>query len=359
MFLENSKKIKGYITSSTRQRKIKKLYRKKINNSILKNKLIGIKKERPWIETIIDKFIGLILNIFIWKRHKSYVLTLRHSDKDKKQLIQEIKDKFFKKEYRMLPVALAFYFLVSFVPIIVVLLALLSLIPNYNNLFVEVILIRIIPGIKSAFNGSEIAEIIAPKSTLSVVAIVLSALISIWLSSSGFGKFIYLQNLIYEHDNPGNFALNRLKGCFITLGICLYLFVWIIIYLTFFNAFDKAIQTDAFFYPSFLIFLLIALFLGIILLYIFAPSFKNWELKHNYPGALISSVLITFFIMIFGLLTKLINYSRYGIIAVFMYIALFVTFISFFLYLGLIVNNAFFKNNKQWTLPKKYWFKQF
>ncbi|WP_027120723.1 YihY/virulence factor BrkB family protein [Mycoplasmopsis lipofaciens] len=336
-----------YTGLNTKQ--IKKAYRNKLKKSWLSKNILPRKNyKKSWDEKLIKFFIKIIL----------WIATPRASWKNKSktsELINRTYLKFSGRDFTFIPISLAFYFLISFVPIITIVVMLLSLISNYNQIFIDEILARIIPGVKAIMNIPDSIK----QSKAQYTSIILLMLASIWIASSGFGKFIYSQNYIYGHENLGNWLTNRIKGFIVVIGISIYLFLFISLYIFFHKAFSYSINEkftkNTIFYISFSIYLIINLYFGFTLMFKLTPSFKlSWNMV--FPGVLISSIPVMIFIMLFGYLTSIIDYNKYGVIGTFMYIAMFVSTLSYFMYLGIIVNEAYYKTYfSSYTIAKRDW----
>lgn len=83
-------------------------------------------------------------------------------------------------------------------------------------------------------------------------------------------------------------------------------------------------------------------------------------MSQAHPGALIAAIPTAIFILIFGSLTSLIPYKKFGIVASFMYIILLLSFTSYFIYMGIIVNSSFYKTfiNLPTVEKHSFWKKQ-
>ncbi|MBU4689510.1 YihY/virulence factor BrkB family protein [Mycoplasma zalophidermidis] len=329
-------------------KKIKKAYNKKIKKSVINKSVIPNENKQWWLlEKIIKFFIMLILWIATPKT------TWKNKSKTK-ELIDRTYNRFTAKDLTFIPISLSFYFLVSFVPILTVVIVLLSFIQDYNNVFLNVILVRIIPGVENLINVPNLN--INHGVQYTTIAILL--LTSTWLGSNGWGRFIYSQNYIYGHETLGNFFINRIKGFFIVVSISIYLFLVTAFYIFIYKLIStnlNSVGEKIFFYVSFDIYLMIVLYFGFTLIYKLTPSFKlSWN--SVLPGVLIASFPNMLFIGAFGYLTSLIKYNQYGAIGTFMYIALFVSSLSYFIFLGLIVNESYYKTyHSSYTIAKREW----
>ncbi|RMX36159.1 YihY/virulence factor BrkB family protein [Mycoplasmopsis fermentans] len=327
------------------QNRLKKEYRNSLKKSWFARNVVPVENKK-WL--FFEKIVKFFIMIILW------IATPRLSWKNKSktnELINRTYKKFTDKSFVFIPLSTAFYFLVSFVPIITIMIVLLSLIPGYHTLFINEVLARIIPGVTSIIKIPD-----TTKKGAQLTSLIILCLASLWMASSGFGKFIYSQNYIYGHENLGNWFTNRIKGLFVVLGISIYLFLAAALYLFFYQTFTDNMSTyhkNIYFYITFSFYLLIMLYFGLTLLYTMSPSFKlSWTTV--FPGVLITSFPVMIFITIFGFLTSLINYDKYGIIGSFMYIALFVSFLTYFMFLGIIVNEAYYKTYvSSYTVSKR------
>lgn len=347
--MKNTNKEKIY--TGLELKKLKKAYRKSNKKSLISKNIIP-NESKGWVivETIIKWFIKIIL----------LVSTPKDSWKNKnksRELIDRTYSKFISSDSVFIPISLSFYFLVSFVPILTVLVLLLSFISDYSTIFIDVILDRIIPGLKQVIKMPQVG----PSTGFQYTTITLLLLTSTWIGSNGWGRFIYLQNYIYGHESLGNFFINRIKGFLIVLSITLYLFIMSVIYIYFYKIFSLEFDSTSektFFYITFYIYLIFVVYIGFTLLFKFSPSFKlTWN--SVLPGVLIAAIPNILFISSFGFLSTQIDYKKYGSIGTFMYIALFVSSVAYFLFLGLIVNESYYKTYySSFTIAKNQLFRK-
>ncbi|MCS4536687.1 MULTISPECIES: YihY/virulence factor BrkB family protein [unclassified Mycoplasma] len=343
------KETNNNIYTGIEPKKMYKAYKKTIKKTWVSRNIIQNENSTFWLFEKIAKFF-LMLILFISTPKTSWKNKSKSSE-----LIDRTYQKFTAKESAFIPISLSFYFLISFVPILTVVVVLLSFINGYNTVFLDIILSRIIPGVKSILNIPNFK--INQSVQYTTIGILLFG--STWLGSSGWGRFIYSQNYIYGHENLGNFFLNRLKGFFIVLGISLYLFIVSLIYISFYKLIVPRLSVVGelvFFYISFMFYLILVLYFGFSLIYKLTPSFKlPWN--SVLPGVLLATIPNMIFIGVFGYLTSLINYTQYGAIGTFMYIALFVSSLSYFIFIGLIVNESYYKTYySSYTIAKRDFF---
>lgn len=333
------------------QKKLSKTLDRVLDNSWISKNIIRPKKKN-W--TFLENFTKFFIKIVLWLVIPNVVLKNKSKTNE---LIDRTYYKFSSKDFKFIPTSTAFYLLISFVPIVSMLILLLSIIPDYNHIFIESIINKIMPGVSSLFKIANTNKINATAAYTTLAILFIS---SIWLSSSGFSKFIYSQNYIYGHQELGNWLINKLKGILIVIGIVLYLFVAFAFYIFIYNAFSHNITSNAarntFFYTTFIVFSFFSLYLGIGILYKVSPSFKvSWSMIN--PGILITVIPMVIFIAVFGSLMSLIDYGKYGLVGIFMYIAMFVGYSTYFIYLGIVANEAYYKTFfSSRTIAKKKWF---
>lgn len=327
---------------------------KKYNNeikksSIGKNVIVATNKKTSIIEIILKFFIKMILFIAVSK-------SLTRNKTKTNELVDRVYARFTGRDFVFIPISFAFYLLISFIPIMMSVYILLSFLPgDLNVLFTDKILAKIIPGLLA------LTESWKTKTDIKTYAIVIPLFIAaIWFSSAGFARFIYSLNYIYRHETTGNWFINRFKGFVTVLLIVVFMFIFVSIYLVFYKLFkiDKAplYKQNIYFYVTFSLFLFATLYIGFLQLFRFTPSFKlTWQ--QVAPGVLIATIPTMIFITIFGYLTSLINYNKFGIFGIFMYIALLVSNMSYFIFLGIIANEGFYKTyHSRYTISKKRWF---
>ncbi|WP_027334584.1 YihY/virulence factor BrkB family protein [Mycoplasmopsis felifaucium] len=346
------KRSKDIIYSNLNIKTMEKKYNSVLKKSTFSKNILPITYKTPFLEKIIKFFIKTIMFAVIprssWKNNPKV-----------NELINRIYQRFSSRDFAFIPVSFAFYLLVSFVPIMISVFLLLKLLPlGLEWLFFSAILSRIIPGVESLVAGAQFGGV----ATYAVIIPLFLA--SLWVSSGGFAKFIYSENYIYRHESTGNWFLNRLKGFITVFWISIYIFVSTTLYLYTYKLFGFATSHDKnaeniYFYISFSLYLLVGLYIGFSLLFKISPAFKlSWT--QVAPGALIASVPTIIFISIFGYLTSLIDYKKFGVFGTFMYIALLVSIASYFMYLGIIANEGYYKTyHSRYTINKKTWFKKF
>lgn len=324
---------------------------KKITN----NQIIQTVPKRNIVERVVKWIIYAILFIAIPRY-------LRSSKTKGKEIVNSAYKKLNSNEFAFIPAGYALYLFLSFIPVSLILLSVITPIrPQYDIVFRHAILGLIIPGI-SEIIPQDISTVWTNAG--GAIALVLLAISVILISSKGYAKFIVSIDALYEHKTALRAWKGRIKGIFISiiliLGLSLILFAFTA-FLTFliekaglakFPADLNSIKNFADLKPTLalkLIFYFMVIltlppltYLSFVLFYLYSPNFK---LKFNqvHPGALITAIPTSLFILIFGSLTSLIQYDKFGPVAAFMYLILLVTFISYFTYAGVIVNSSFYK----------------
>ncbi|CBH40281.1 YihY/virulence factor BrkB family protein [Mycoplasmopsis agalactiae] len=334
-------------------KKMNRTYNKMLKKSLFSKNILSVKKTKTsLLEIVIKFFIKIIMLIAV-------PIRLKKNKNKLSELVGRVYKRFTSREFVFIPVSFAFYSLVSFIPIIMSVSVAISLIPgDFSSLFNDEILRRIIPGLESFINS--IPQTWNAKTYILIITLFLASLI---ISSSGFGKFTYSINYIYKHETTGNYFFNRLKGFLIVVCIALYIFISSLLYLSVYKLFGVHKASDLgrsiYFYIVFSLYLMLNLYVGLSLLFKVSPAFKvPWS--SLLPGVLIASLPTMVFITIFGYLTSLIDYYKFGIFGIFMYIALLVSTMSYFMYLGIITNAAFYKTfYSRYTVAKKIWFRKF
>ena len=93
-------------------------------------------------------------------------------------------------------------------------------------------------------------------------------------------------------------------------------------------------------------------YVGIGFIFIYLPPFKlKW--KQINPGILTALLPTIFFVLIFGTITKFLNYEKFGPIGTFIYVLVFVLYLSYFLHAGIIINASYYRTYFSITMVKK------
>ncbi|QSF13570.1 YihY/virulence factor BrkB family protein [Mycoplasma sp. Mirounga ES2805-ORL] len=338
--------------------KIKKEYKKQIKKSSFARNIIQPDDQRVGF---FGKGIKFLIMIILW------IATPKLAWKNKNKTQQMI-DRTYKKltsnDIAFIPVSLAFHFLISFIPIITIVFAFLWPIKVINNsqenqrywqLFTSVILDHIIPGIDEFTQGfGKTIKTFQENSKAGFIwSIILLLSVSLWMSSSGWAKFVYSQNYVFEHHDLGNYITNRIKGLLIVIGLSVSLTIAGLIYLFFYDVFKPFVNAEIFFYTTFPIYLFIFLYLGYSILFKTAPSFKiSWSLV--FPGVIVTTIPFALLTLIFPLIISQTNYKQYESWASLIYISIYIFALTHITLFGTIVNESYFKTyQSSYTVSKK------
>lgn len=207
--------------------------------------------------------------------------------------IKEIKEGFQKDNVPLLGAAQAFYYLLSIVPMLILVL---SIIPYFNIKPDEAInmLTNVIPRETAEIFRENIVSIVdQPKGGLLTVGIIGT----LWSASSGVNAFIKSSNQAYEIEETRSFIQVRLLSIVLTLGMIVALVVALALPV-FGDAIIGLIQ-DTLYLPSQTVILfqvlrwaVSILVIGAILtvLYRYAPN-KHLPFKEIFPGAVLTALL--------------------------------------------------------------------
>ncbi|WP_052169666.1 YihY/virulence factor BrkB family protein [[Mycoplasma] anseris] len=301
---------------------------------------------------------------------------LKSSKVKGKEIVDDAYQKINSNEFAFIPAGYAMYLFLSFIPIACLFVAIIGPISEHYDIVLRyVILGRIIPGVQTTLPNMATIW----KGAGGIIAFILFAVSIIWLASKGYAKFAYSIDALYEHKTPRRMWMYRLKGVVIsiilTFGLTLMLlgftaFMTFLIESSEFGVFPSEITSDftiknlelktefwLIYYFTIILLLPFFTYIGFLIFFKWAPSFKL-KLNHAHPGAMISAIPTSIFILIFGSLASIIPYNKYGPIASFMYIILLMSVMSYFIYTGLIVNASFHKIFiNQPTIAKTWFFK--
>ncbi|WP_412031825.1 YihY/virulence factor BrkB family protein [Metamycoplasma buccale] len=320
------------------------------------NQVIENKHSKNIIERIVKWFIYIIL--FIAIPHK-----IKNNKTKGKEIVNNTYKKFNSREFAFIPAGNAMYLFLSFIPISCLLISVIGPIKiEYNIVLRYAILGRIIPGVQDTL--PDMTSIW--KNAGGAITFVLFAVSVIWFSSKGYSKFVFSVDALYEHKTPLHMVLIRIKGVVISVILTIFLTALLLSFTAFMSFLMKeagfsGLSTQEeyskvklvsdlklrwefwlIYYFTIVLTLPIFTYLSILLFFKFAPSFKI-KFSHIHPGALIASIPISIFILIFGSLTSIIRYDKFGPVATFMYLILLVSLMSYFIYIGVIVNSSYYK----------------
>ncbi|APJ38562.1 hypothetical protein BLA55_02750 [Mycoplasmopsis pullorum] len=361
------KLLKIFSRENFRFRKLQKSFQSPITQYKIGFKKTKLVNNIIWSSRFEFNFVEFIIKKIIWFiLHITMLREFLNNSKKANEMINRIYKKFISKNFYFIYISTSFYFLVSFVPIVIFVYFFLWLISfntyNFKDFFIESILARIIPNISRT-----IQEFKENNTGTGGAWIVLLLLSTLWISSSGYSNFITAQNHIYNHKNSVVSKITyRIKGFFAVFGIGLYISFFVIITFLIASAAKlliteneiKVLNHSLLATVFFVVMLFIFLYFGIFALLRFTPSFAiKWRQINS--GIVVSCIPIWILISMFGWISyKFINYNKYGSLGIFMYLSLFVSLLSYFLFLGIIVNESYYKLFvSQRTFPKRRKFK--
>lgn len=291
--------------------------------------------EETMFEKIIKFMIKISLSLTISKKN------LLNSRK-KAEIIDTTYDSLSSDKFAFIPAGIGLYFFLSFIPIIIISISLIKLFPGWGDLLLNDVLSNIIPGINQMFSTIKF------DSTAINIAFIFFLVSLIWFASKGISKFNDSFTSIYDYEFNTNWIVKRFKGILIVIFISLFFTLIGITYLPLLEVIKFTFQSinkstyEFMFFLSLTIYLFIFGYLGIGFLFIFIPPFKlKW--KQIKPGILTTLFPTILFIILFGVLSKYLNYEKFGTIGTFIYSLIFVLYLSYFLHAGIIINSSYYK----------------
>lgn len=232
--------------------------------------------------------------------------------KKEKSYIKEFIAEFQKDNIPLLGAAQAYYYLLSIVPLLILLLSILP----YLNLDAETAIqamSNVLPSdTMEVFRENIIAVVERPSGGLLTVGI----LGTLWSASNGVNAFIQSANLTYNVEETRSFIKVRLLSIVLTIGMIIAIVVALVLPVfgqLIIDMINMPSQTAVLFQVLRWAISIAVIGAVLIALYHFAPN-KNIPFKHILPGAVITAVLwqlislaFSFYVSNFG------NYSAtYG-----------------------------------------------
>ncbi|MCC3161118.1 MAG: YihY/virulence factor BrkB family protein [Mollicutes bacterium PWAP] len=293
------------------------------------------------------------------------------------KLIDEVYESIISASLIYIPSSISFYFVMAFMPILSFLLLMFE-IPQIAEFFgaslnkngsindpgfVAHSLGRVIPGFNDLIKQLSSVTNSGIKANIGgIVGLILILLSSTWISSGGMSKLVFTQSYIFKHKYVGGYWINKIRGMFMVIAFALSLFIFVGII----AGFDKWIELAKFSNTTttsleMLTFSFISLFWIFIinlLLFKFSPRFKI-QFKYIFQGAMIVTFPATILIIILGFTSNFFNYGQYATFGVVMFIGMFSLLNSYFIYIGITVNAAYYRayvddNPKdKWSFSKK------
>ena len=267
-----------------------------------------------------------------------------------KKLVIEVFKIVRKPEMRILPGQLAFFVVLSIIPII----TLIGLIGSFFNISIDMLNEVILEYVPFEF-GNNLTEIISGKGFDSNIGILIFTIFL--LASNGLYSVILASNSLYGSDDS-DFVKRRIKSVFMTI-ILILLLVFILLVPTFggaiLNYIKNLINVSLGFERTIMIFNLFKwpisffiIFFNIKLIYTMAPD-KQIESKHVNYGAVFTTIfwlITTLFYSYY--VTYFANYDIfYGPLSNVIIIMLWVYLLSYIFVLGMSLNiNVYKQGNK-------------
>ncbi|AMD81263.1 hypothetical protein MCANUFG4_01238 [Mycoplasmopsis canis UFG4] len=367
-----------------------------INLNIKKNnykKLLKLKYKKSHLRSFYSNIIYPDKFVFINKIYEnimkgiisffaSFLIFARsQNDKTKRnKVVHQVYSSYDSKEFNFIWLSTIFYILISFVPVIYIVsflnLTINDSIPSFvsyvnplvktkfpnstenifQSLFNALVFERFIPGGNSYFITEAKQELGTLGKIYALIPGSFIAIPSLYISSGGYGKLISAYNYIFSHNKIGSYWGNKIKGLgiVITVSILLWVFSTVNIFAqtSLWNTYGENNK-----WLSDLLYLLFAflfLFFLFLILFKITPSFKM-KFKDSFRGSLISTLPTFILVVIYTYLYKLISYDKFGsAVGFFFSVGFFINWYIYFMFLGIIFNNAYYKNYvSSRTIPKK------
>ena len=321
--------------------------------------------------SVIEKFIKLIIYVAL----RLVIRPRKWKDPTKNiEIINRTYKRIMSSDFVFIPSSIAFYLIMAFLPVLS-LISLVYLIPGVEHFFqanrvgktgptgdaISDVLGKFIPGAESIFR--DVKKVMnGASSTSASIAIISSLVVSTWIAANGFSKLIYTQSYIYGHKYLGGYWMNKIKGMFMVLAFTFFLLMALVVNVSFSvwmaNANISELNQKILVYTFSIISMFLSLFVGFIILFRFSPRFKI-RIRDVIPGAMITTIPTAGFILLFGTITQLWTYGAYGVIGAIMFIGMASLIVTYFIFVGLTANAAYYKTfvadkvKTKWTLSKK------
>lgn len=308
-------------------------------------------------DTFLSKIIKFIIRISLF-----FTFDKRNFTSTKiKSVVNNTYDSLSSSKFKFIPSSVALYLFLSIIPIFIISTSVVNAIDNdWYKFLSKDMLPYLIPGISNMFSTINF-------ETKDFFLIAFFLVSSIWFASKGINKFRDSFTELYGYEDKQNFIIKRLKSIMFVVLISLYFSIIAISCIPLMMLIHQLsgnnnIAYEAGFYLLSIIYIVIFGYLGIGLLFKYISPIKlKWS--HINHGILTSLIPILIFVLLFSTICKFLNYEKFGAIGSFLYLILFVLYISYFLHAGIIVNSSYYKTNvlqnivvKKSLIPKKIWF---
>lgn len=198
--------------------------------------------------------------------------------------------------------------------------------------------------------------------TGATVATIVSLLVSTWIAAGGFSKLVFTQSHMYNHKFKGGYWMNKFKGMFMVSAFTVALFMALGINIVITKQIADSSMSVSTQKTIKNLILIIGLFIGVFIAFIalfkLSPRYSI-RIKHIIPGAMVSTIPTVLFLSLFGYISSLWSYGNYGTIGTIMYLGMGSLFITYFIFVGLSANVAYYKTfvgdkvKTKWTISKK------
>lgn len=340
---KKSKKISNFFSFSSKEKIDKKSF-------VGSKMVVPINENRTVkrITTFIIKFgFRLTFSKKTWNKNKE----------QNEELVENTYKKIQSREFSFIPAGLALYLFMAFIPILTIVLSIFSFSAEYTEILRVDILGRLIPGIESSIPA--IQEFFESNAGGSIALIIL-LISSIWLSSNGFVKFIRSESLVYDYKSIDNLLILRIKGILIVFGLSALISLMLLIFIPILLLLKTSLKDNpslysAIFYLLSFVSITLGSYFSFLLLFKMSPSFKL-RFKDVSPGAIVATIPTSLFVVIFGSISSIdsINYGNFGTIGTFMFLVILILQMSFYLYIGLIINASYYETFIGQKLISKY-----
>lgn len=243
--------------------------------------------------------------------------------------------------FKFIPSSVAFYLFLAVIPIFTIVMSTISFIDeNWYNFLIEDKgpLSQLIPGINKMFERTDFKAV----HYLFLAFFLLS---SIWFASKGINKFRDSYTELYGYDNKDNFFIKRIKSIFLVVFISIYFIIFSICYVPLMKLLSETYSHEVyliwFYFVTFIYFFIFG-YVGLWLLFRYISPIRI-KLRYLNLGILTSLIPILIFLMLFSTICKYLNYEKFGAIGSFLYLLLFILYISYFLHAGIIINSSYYK----------------
>lgn len=288
-------------------------------------------------DTIISKIIKFIISLSLFFDFNKKII----SKTKKSVMIDNTYNTLSSSEFKFIPSSVAFYLFLSFIPIVVIVFSIVNAINSeWKDFLSNDVLNTIIPGSKDFFTSN------LDFKNFNFLIVLTFLIPSIWFASKGIVKLRESFTELYDYKDNENFIIKRIKGIIIVVFISLYFsltslaFTPLMIFIK--NNIENKIMYDFLFYIVSFFFILFFGYIGIGLLFKFISPIKL-KLKILNLGIITSLIPIIIFLLIFSTLCNFINYNKFGAIGSFLYLVIFILYISYFLHAGIIINSSYYK----------------